>query len=159
MSAFAIAQEVLDVADSALTNPPDRQYVHWGDIAVDCDQLVVGIRGMTPTQQFPDAPLTRVRCAQIPVQEYWVELHRCGPQPDEQGNAPPPADLQVFAHTMSDDQEALVCRFLEAITKNEMTTRPQAWNMQPSEPLGPQGGFSGVRLRLSVQLNCVGGGS
>lgn len=159
MNAFTLALAVLDVAVNALADPPDRQYVHWSDIAADCDQIVVGIRGITPTQAFPDASPPRVRCAQVPVVELWVELHRCGPVPDDDGTAPTPAALQAFAQVMSDDQESLVCELLDAIVNNDMTARPQAWTMRPTVPLGPQGGFSGVRVPLLVQVNCTGGGS
>jgi hypothetical protein len=159
LNAFTIALAVLDVAVNALTDPPDRQYITYGDIAVDCDQIVVGIRGITPTQQFPDAGMARVRCGQMPTVEMWVELHRCGPQPDESGNAPTAAALQTFAQTMSDDQESLVCEFLDAIQNNEMTPRPQAWTMRATVPLGPQGDYTGVRVPLMVQVNCTGGGS
>lgn len=159
MSAFTLAQDVLDVAVAALVDPPDRQYVHWSDIAADCDQLVVGIRGISVAERSANAGPARVRCAQVPVVEFWVELHRCGPVPDDNGNAPSPADLQAFAEVMSDDAEALVCEFLQAIARGELPGPCQAWSMNPSEPLGPQGGFSGVRLRLIAQLNCTGGGS
>lgn len=159
MNAFTIAKAILDVAVNALVDPPDRQYVTFGDVAVDCDQIVVGIRGITPTQRFPNDTGGRVRCAQVPVVEMWVELHRCGPQGDESGNAPTSAALQAFAQTMSDDQESLVCEFLDAIQNNEMTARPQAWEMLATVPLGPQGDYTGVRLPFKVQVNCTGGGS
>ena len=159
MNAFTIALAILDVAVNALADPPDRQYVTFGDIAVDCDQIVVGIRDITPAQRFPNDTGGRVRCAQIPTVRYWVELHRCGPQPDDNGDAPTTAALQAFAQVMSDDQESLVCEFLDAIQNHDMTPRPQAWSMDPTEPLGPNGGFSGVRVPLLVQINCVGGGS
>lgn len=159
MNTFTIALAILDVAVNALADPPDRQYITYGDVAVDCDQLVVAIRGITPTQQFPDLPPARVRCSQIPVVEFWVELHRCGPQPADDGQPPSPSALQTFAQTMADDQESLICEFLDAIVNNDMTPRPQAWTMRPTEPIGPLGDYTGVRLPLLVQLNCTGGGS
>jgi hypothetical protein len=107
LAAWDIAETMRECAHTWLTDqttlgPPDRSFVHVGDVAWDnceCGQLAVTIQEMYPSQSFPmEAGLitaaaggvtvgNRACAAPLFVVGYLVSIVRCVPSGD--GRSPP----------------------------------------------------------------------
>lgn len=112
------AQAILDAVVAAFGQQgvalPDRRYLHIGQAAHDCEQLVVSFEQMyigTPGDQAQlpqkcDAPWSVV---------FSVQLVRCVPGVGRAGAAPTEADLTTNAVTMMQDAAILFDAGLHAV--------------------------------------------
>jgi hypothetical protein len=130
---------------------PARSYVAMGEPAHDdcCDgQLVVWFERIYPSAAFPDEDLRPVVCAgaqtAIVVN---VEVVRCAPTYDANGNPPSSAALLASARETNVDARAIWTSVLCCLR-----LRKDEWSaiVNQQAPIGPQGGCVGSRLTVTV---------
>lgn len=144
--ASQLLADVVEALEDADRTVPDRQYVTTGEVADDCEQLVVAFRRLIPTtgDLLDDGPMI-VECAIMPVAEFEVRLTKCVPTSDDAGNPPQPTTLNNDASEKADDAQAL----LAAV---HTLAEQGAWGLEPLETVGPTGGYlaSSITLRVST---------
>lgn len=160
---FDVAAQILERAKLALSSvcaiEPIRTYVATGVIAWDdcCDgQLSVNVTRVYVSTRFPsDAAAEMLQCT-VPFTaiEMTVSLLRCVTAMDEDGN-PPPADVitEESKRTLLEARaiwRAILCYMFE--NRDVWSSAVRGQNM-----LGPEGGFAGSELQITIGLNdgCV----
>lgn len=154
---FAIGDCLLEAAQAAITEAgltiPSRSYVHLGNIAVDCEQLVVTIDGLTfGLTDGPENPA--VKCMPPGYSTYTVLLALCVPVPDDSGTPPSTADLEASAVNLSPYGLALTSGIAELIHAGDADCIGLCDNpaMTSALPLGPEGGYGGWTVGWAIHL-------
>lgn len=154
-----VAQEVLDCACEALTGQdsicpcPCRKFVSIGppvwDQCCDGGQLAVWLERVYVAANFPASNNTAITCSAPLAGEYVLQLIRCVPTMDEQGNAPSAEALSDSAQDIYSDlyvaYKAVLC-CLAAYKKH------RNFVMRDGRFVGPQGGCAGFEIRFAVEL-------
>lgn len=159
--------KIFDMADALLTaieaafaaqsvDLPDRRYVHHGEIAWDCEQLVVNAGPVyvgTAAAQVGN-PL---RCGWATTAVFSILLLRCIPivERDESGQPvgfPTAEELQSSAEALQTDAVILFHHGVLQALQDEVFGETPDVVLQPMAAQGPQGGLAGWGLSLSVTL-------
>lgn len=161
---YDAASEILDTLvadwptdpDVASPLPTGRQYVNWGNVIWDCEQLVVTIErtfghlGDVSAEQIDVQPLTMaVRAVTIGV---WII--RCVPDIDASGERiilPTPHALDDSAKLLAADTDVVLAILAKAQRKNQLLACGSV-GFENAIAQGPEGGFSGGVTRLRVGL-------
>lgn len=124
---------------------PPRQYVANGDVAFDCEQLVVtlervysGLPGQETTRR---TLLPRLQSAQ-----YAAYLVRCAPVMDDRGRPPEEAAMEASAITLYSDMNVM-WRVIGTIWGNCRDS-----SIGTVEIVGPSGGYVAALARVAVQV-------
>lgn len=132
---------------------PERRYVHAGEVAYDCEQLVVALERVvpgTPTREQQEwRPLGGAagRTAQLAV-----HLVRCVPTMSDRGNPPRVADLDALATQQYVDSLALPIAARTGWKDGAWGSTCDAIYWAETVPNGPLGGYCAIILRLLVQV-------
>lgn len=153
---YTVAEAIRVAVDAALTNAVQRSCVVPGAIAwdeCDCGMLAVSIGRVYLSDVFPDeqGSVTGNCQASMEVVEIVVQVIRCVPGPDDQGDPPTCAQLDTAAQIMAaDTQQALaaiavwICQALDTQIFYGLIT--------PTLPQGPQGDCAGPELHVLIAL-------
>lgn len=151
---FQTASDILDCIvegfAEANVDLPARQYVHQGEVALDCEQLVVTFSGLVHTLPLGGEEVTNCPPPRSAVFDVW--LTRCVPGLKDGGKDPTAAELTDSAEALQTDAWVLA---------NLLFTTHQAgcWGdtcggvlLGPVLPYGPEGGHGGSHATLTVNL-------
>lgn len=155
---YRLAADLLAILGVALegqaTDPPARQYVANGQVAIDGEQLVVAVEQVRTG--MPGVPtLLPLSVATTVTADLVVHLYRCVPQSDEDGDPPGAEALDASAEQILTDGTILTDTVIAAFVLGDTTPpldRCTAAVLVSSLPYGPEGGYGGWQVRLSVQL-------
>jgi hypothetical protein len=160
---FEVASQVLAAARAELTPPPGRACVVPGAAVAwdDCcaGQLAVAITRTYLSDNFPaeygGGPQGQTGPCDPPwlVAELLVQLVRCSPTLDEQGNPPDCVALDANAYQLLEDgwvvRKGVSCRLGELVDADLLVD----WRLGPQQSLGPEGGCAGSQLTVLVCLD------
>lgn len=152
---YDVAQSILDTLvvafDDAGVLLPDRQYVHVGEVAYDCEQLVVTFTDMN--KGLAAAPETTVvRWAHPTIAGYEIHLVRCVPGIDEDG-VPTVSELEAAALQTGIDSWLVGTTLPLAVKAKTFPPTPcQLVALGELVVNGPLGNMVGVSLPVDVGL-------
>lgn len=154
MGLYAIAEACLTaVSDYFATLSialPDRSYVHVGQVAFDCDQLVATFR--RATMGLPGSPDPNPqRCVGVKTGEFSVFLVRCVPVAADDGQPPSAASLDAAGAALAADAEALIRAIVVGYAAG-MLHECDSLKITGLETIGPEGGYTGLELRMEIQF-------
>jgi hypothetical protein len=142
---------VVDAFAAAAVDLPARRYVAHGEVAYDCDQLVVGLeRFALGLPGAEDQGVIRAPVSRTAI--FAVHLLRCVPVPDKQGNPPTPDALDDSSLELMVDAWLLLTGVLGAYNDSELSTRCDSLAIAGLDPYGPQGNYGGSVLRIGAQV-------
>jgi hypothetical protein len=160
---FDAAQSILDCViealDASVNQTPRRAYISIGEPAWDdcCDgagggQLVVWWANVYPSRAFPDADVGPVNChAPFTAVQFNVEIVRCAPSSDENGEPPSVAALMASAEETMADARA-VWRGIVCCLRTHDIDDNWASIIESQVPTGPEGGCVGSLTTFTVGL-------
>lgn len=157
MKFYVVAAALRDAVYTGLTNQPERYGVVPGAIAwdaCDCGQMAVAISRTYLSDTFPTPETEMIGNCQSAweVSEYVVQVIRCAPGPDGQGN-PPTTDAEDLCAQLvtADAFEAMTAavRLLCSMKDGDLVTDFLVVDQMVQ---GPEGGCVGTELRLLVAL-------
>lgn len=139
-----ILEAVLDAYDNAAPPlvPPERQYVTFGNVAADCDQLVVEYGGATPLEADNFLP-----CIPITDHIYRIWVMRCN-SAWEDDNIPSADTLDTSAQIVLRDAYVLAGLFPAELKAASLCSKLQIVSL---ESFGPEGGLGGVILTITFK--------
>lgn len=129
---------------------PDRQYVHAGQVAYDCEQVVVtverGFFGLAHQEQVEVVDCLLMRSAVIAA-----HVVRCVPVTEEGGDPPPAADLDAAALELTGDT-IRVTNALSAAHRAGNLGACKSLAFEGIDIVGPEGGLAAAVVRFRVGL-------
>ena len=150
-----LAQTLLDVTVARFTaaglDVPERQYIHAGEVAFDCPQLVVSFNRVY--HGLPAAEVSgEVPCAVFRTAEFQITLNRCVPIFEDDGDPPDPSDLTAAGIEGMVDAWVLQQSLIEAYREGEL--QEICFNLAVGSvvAIGPEGGVGGVTCLVSMQV-------
>lgn len=147
MTFASTASDLLDAVVAALPSPVVRAYVSHGPPAWDLcseDQATVHL-GPVSLRQPPNG-----RCGAAPQVGMVVQVVRCHPTLDDQGQPPSEADLTAAASALADDLEAVIAAVVDQA--GDLFGDCSAVIYQPATTLGPTGAVAGWSWPLVVTI-------
>lgn len=159
---FDVAKTALDLlvadwpVDGSVPALPKRQYVNWGAVIWDCEQLVVsiertfGIAGdVTQEGFFNDYGLVSLRAVTLAV---WHV--RCMPDIDSAGNEiviPKPADIEAASLAIAAASDVVV-PILSVAQREHRFVGCESLAFENMTATGQEGGFGGSVTRVRCGL-------
>lgn len=130
---------------------PARQYVTGGQIALDCEQVVVEVvRVYTGT---PGAELANpVSCAVPRSAEMRIWIVRCVPTLKDNGDFPTQAELDASGEELLTDGWVLVWGLLQEYRDGNFLSQCDKLVIGNLSAVGPEGGFGGFTLSFDADL-------
>lgn len=152
---YTVAESIRVAVDAALTGL-GRSCVVPGAIAwdeCDCGMLAVSIGRVYLSDTFPEEQTERIGNCQAAweVVEIVVQVIRCVPGPDDQGNSPTCAQLDGAAQIMATDTQKALAAIALWICNNVNVTIIDGL-ISPMDPQGPEGNCAGPELHALVAL-------
>lgn len=152
LAAIVAAYEAADVA------LPERRYVTSGDVAIDCEQVVVSVNRIfpgIPGAEITSADLSQCRGPRVQVMQCYVV--RCVPTPEadsgESYQPPSPAELDASAAELLADAGLLSDGLIRHLLENQTEWGDRrAWRVGDLNSYGPEGGFGGWRVLVEVAI-------
>jgi hypothetical protein len=160
VTVYEVAEDFLSLAASLLADPPVRQFVTTGEIAVfpRCEQLASTILEPATSRGLGSpSPSPVVVCLAVPIWRVCVELWRCVPIPGNDGKPPPAGDLSASAASVSADWEDLFFGFLTPALDGSLLPEGCSLASLEAAPVGPTAGMVGFRLCVRFELSRVAG--
>jgi hypothetical protein len=154
-----VAQVLVDAVAARLHPPPGRACVVPGEIAwdaCDCDGMVAAsVARLYLTSSFPaeaSAGITSPCDAADLAADIVLEVVRCAPTPDAEGNPPGCAELTSAAVQVAIDAwEARLAAWC-ALRDLRTARRIEGFRVAAQPTLGPQGGCVATRLPVTVAV-------
>lgn len=137
---------------------PSRHGVVPGAIAwdeCDCGLLAVSVGQIYLTEQFPDPALRRISnaCdAPWEAAEIIMQVVRCAPTPDDNGNPPTVAELDASAREILRDAYEMMRAVSVKLCQMNEAREISDFILRPLNPQGPSGACGGNELRAVVSL-------
>lgn len=156
------ATDLADLADSILAavearhadagiGLPNRRYTHTGEVAYDCEQLVVTLTGVFAG--LPASPHNDPVNPVAPISaSFEIHVVRCVPTLDQQGNPPSVDRLNASAQEIATDHYVLARGILTSARTGEYGDHCQAVTIDRVGPADPQGGYGGTIATISVGI-------
>lgn len=158
---YEVATEILECTAQRLADygidVPDRQYVHLGEVALDCcdpGQLVVTVTGLV--HAMPGGGEDVVVCAPPRTVTFDVWLNRCVPGPHDNGDPPTAEELDESAETLLTDLWALAYVIWDGHRDGCWGERCASVLLGPVLPYGPEGGCGGSHASITMNLTGIG---
>lgn len=143
---YDIASDLLTSVASRLEDAglivPARRYVHAGEIAWDCEQLVVS--GGLLSHAFPGEAAKVEFCSPPRHVRFEVSLARCVPSLTDDGGPPPVDDLDAAASSTLADLWSLSYVLWAGYRAGEWASPCHTLLLGPVAVVGPDGGFTAV---------------
>jgi hypothetical protein len=155
---YTVASRLEQAIYAELTVTPDRHGVVPGAIAwdaCDCGLLAVSVGTIYPTEQFPNPALVRVSnaCdAPWEAAEIIMQVVRCTPTADDNGNPPTTAALDASAREILVDAYEMMRAVSIALCQMNRDREISDFVMRALAPQGPSGMCGGSELRAVVSL-------
>ncbi|GAA3852534.1 hypothetical protein GCM10023084_03460 [Streptomyces lacrimifluminis] len=154
---YEVASRLEQAIFADLTVPPDRHGVVPGAIAwdaCDCGLLAVSVGQTYPTEQFPNPALVRVGGCDAPWEaaEIIMQVVRCTPTHDDQGNPPTTAALDTSAQEILRDAYQMMRAVSTTLCQMNKDREISDFVMRANTPQGPSGACGGNELRAVVSL-------
>lgn len=152
---FDIATQALDAVVSRFAAEavalPDRRYVTAGEVALDCDQVVVEI--VRVFTGLPGGEITEpVSCAVPRSAEMNIWLIRCVPGMSEDGSAPSASALSDSGEELLTDGWILTWGLLQEYRDGNFLSQCDKLVIGNLTSVGPEGGFGGWALNIQADL-------
>lgn len=129
---------------------PTRQYITGGDVAFDCDQIVVA--GVRIFPGAPGAPAAgRTQAFSVWSLEAQVIVVRCAPM-SESGQPPLASQLTAYGDIVMADGGALIRAALAGWEDHTLIPGCSHVQIGPLNWVGPEGGVGGASLTIQAQL-------
>lgn len=139
-----VLDDLLAAATYAITDPPSRSFVGTGPaMAWDCEQLTVRTGESTPLYQP-----TNSTCMYGMDVDLHVQVIRCIPTVDDNGQPPSEAQLEEAGHMINQDARELFDG-LQDWTPPLPGGHVRLVNWFP---LGPEGGYAGGEWTVRVRI-------
>lgn len=133
--------------DQAGVDLPERQYIAFGDVVVDCEQLTVQFQQLVYGPPGGD-PNSVQRCDGPRSVSLLVQLFRCVPTTNTpRGGAPTPEAIAASTKTHLRDAWLL----MDALAQVDAATWKSGVVGEVS-PVSPNGGFAGASLSIMLQV-------
>lgn len=160
---YTIGNELLNAVNNHFATKnvelPERQYVHYGEVAWDCPSLVASMVGFsTPhnqlgvSEQFPNIVLPGVPFTRHVSFEVWLLLSICA-IPGEDGDFPTEEQLDTDGEMMLINgwllYEALL---VGAAAGSVLEGGCQSIDIGECVPVGPDGAMAGWQSTVSIVL-------
>jgi hypothetical protein len=155
---YTVASRLEQAIYAELSETPARHGVVPGAIAwdeCDCGLLAVSVGTIYPTEQFPNPALVRVSnaCdAPWEAAEIIMQVVRCTPTADDNGNPPTTAALDASAREILTDAYEMMRAVSIALCQMNRDREISDYLMRPLTPQGPSGMCGGNELRAVVSL-------
>jgi hypothetical protein len=155
---YTVAAALEQAVYAELTETPARHGVVPGAIAwdeCDCGMLAVSVGQIYLTEQFPDPAQRRAgnACdAPCEAAEIIVQVVRCAPNPDDQGNPPTTTALDTAARTVLQDAYEMMRALSVTLCQMNEARDISDFILRPLNPQGPSGGCVGNEVRAMVSL-------
>lgn len=155
---YTVASRLEQAIYQELTVSPARHSVVPGAIAwdaCDCGLLAVSVGTIYPTEIFPNPALARVSnaCdAPWEAAEIVMQIVRCTPCPDDNGNPPTTAALDASAQEILRDAYEMMRAVSTTLCQMNKAREISDYVMRPLTPQGPSGCCGGNELRAVVSL-------
>ena len=151
---YSLGQEILTNAVAALAAngiaAPARRYVSPGEIADDCEQMVVQLSRVY--SGFPGGEiLAPEKCGFVRTGEFLLRLIRCVLDTEDQ-LPPTDAELDARGRTLLQDVWVLHQGLIERYGSGAFLARCQDLALGGASPVGPEGGLGGWQFVLQIQL-------
>lgn len=145
---FTALDSVESTFDQAHVDLPERRYIAWGGVAVDCEQLTVSLIQAYPGVPggSPDQP---VRCEGPRTAVIAVQLMRCAPQPAGPRATKPAVESENSTTTQLARDAWLL---LNAAGVFDVAGSWGSGIIAEVTAAQPQGGFVGSVLTLTAQI-------
>lgn len=145
--ATALLEHVTQTFATENIDLPTRQYVTTGDVAIDCEQLVVQVGPIR--SGLPEIPEERrLKYPRMMSVDLTVWLTRCVPTQDNQGRPPTAASLEESSVDLLRDR--VVC--WTAAMSSAWRSACQDASGGLGDAHGPEGGYAGCTTRVTVQV-------
>lgn len=147
---LSAVEAAFDAADISL---PDRRYITGGEIVWDCPdgQLVVQVPRIYVGLPAASDP-REIRCGTVRSAGLTVWLLRCVPTLAENGEPPPPGDLDDSGRDLLIDAWTLSSGIISAYNSDDLVEADSQVFLADLAAVGPQGGLGGWRQDLRVQV-------
>lgn len=153
LDACAEALDTIPAYDAGLLPAPDRQFVSYGPVALDCcEQLAVHVAPITEAHSAPGLP--KASFMRINHVALTVTASRCIPTIEALGRLPTPFEQDAAAQQINADKWALWNYLFALIRNGQLFDRCCDVIWGPLLPLQPNGGCGGSSLTITV---CFGG--
>lgn len=152
---YTLATDVLNSVVDRFTNEgidlPERQYVTGGQVAIDCEQLVVEV--MRVFTGLPGAEVVRpVDCAVPRSAEIRIWLIRCVPVVKDSGDAPSAGELDTSGKKLLTDGWVLTWGLLAEYRDGNFLSQCDKLAIGNLLSVGPDGAYGGWNLRIQADL-------
>jgi hypothetical protein len=149
LAACIDALDTIPTYDATLGGAPDRTFVGYGSIALDCcDQLTVHVGTLGEGDSASGVP--KASFARINRVTLIATAARCVPVPDSQGNPPPVAEQEAAGRQINADKWALWNYIYNLIGGGQLFDQCCDVVWGPLSPLQPNGGCGGSTLTIQV---------
>jgi hypothetical protein len=155
---YTVASRLEQAIYEELTVTPARHGVVPGAIAwddCDCGLLAASVGQIYPTEQFPNPAQARVgnSCdAPWEAAEIIIQVVRCTPCPDDNGNPPTVAALDASAREILTDAYETMRAMSTTLCQMNKDREISDYLMRTLVPQGPSGCCGGNELRAVVSL-------
>jgi hypothetical protein len=155
---YTVASRLEQAIYAELSVTPARHGVVPGVIAwdaCDCGLLAVSVGQTYPTEQFPNPAQARVgnACdAPWEAAEIIIQVVRCTPCPDDNGNPPKVAALDTSAQEILRDAYEMMRAVSTTLCQMNEGREISDYLMRALVPQGPSGCCGGNELRAVVSL-------
>lgn len=147
---YDIAADLLAALALRLTDPPARQYVHAGEPALDCEQLVITVPEAGLQHSFPDQSAKVEFCSPPRHVNLQVWVTRCVPTLQDVGDPPTVADLDTSAQVVLGDLWTLAYELWDSYRDGDWGQTCATLLLGPVAVIGPEGGYTSVRADLAL---------
>lgn len=146
----SVVARMVDVFDdyTPAIELPDRRYVHAGDVAFDCEQVVVA--GQDLTHAFPGESAAILVCSPPRHVALEVWIVRCVPSLKDNGDPPTAAELDAAAYQTLVDQWTLA--YVLWAFRDDWSGPCASLLFGPVEIVGPEGAYSAVKATVFTLL-------
>lgn len=155
---YTVASRLEQAIYEELTLTPARHGVVPGGIAwddCDCGLLAVSVGQIYPTETFPNPAQARVgNACDTPWEaaEIIMQIVRCAPNPDDNGEPPTVAALDTSARQVLTDAYEMMRAVSTTLCQMNKAREISDYVMRALNPQGPAGGCVGNELRAVVSL-------
>lgn len=123
---------------------PARQYVHAGEVAFDCEQVVVSVPEQGLTHAFPGEAAAILVCSPPRHVALTVTVVRCVPVMSDNGDPPTPEALDAAARTTLTDLWTLAYVLWAGYDAGDWGGTCASVLLGPVEVVGPEGAHTAV---------------
>jgi hypothetical protein len=155
---YTVASRINQAVYDGLTVKPSRSGVVPGDIAWDsgCGVLATSVGPIYMSDDFPKRSSEVISAQCTPayeVADIGLQLVRCVPNPDAQGNPPTAKALDTAAASWAADAGEVISAVNRVLCQMRAADDISGALLQTMTPVGPEGGLVAVEIHMLVGLD------